>query len=550
MISFKNLSVRWKVSLPMVIVILLMVTMVGVGLGNISSLSDKVKVISHNYLPSIDYVIQADRDLYQALVAERSMIFVDAKSEHFSELKKFHQENIEQAKERVEKFAALTISPEAQQYVRQFRISYDTWIKTSYEIARQRASDTRVGRSTAIDLSFKLGAEQFSAMRDNLDKLEELLLEVADLASQETDETVSASRTKLFTALIIGLAVSCIFVVFAPGLITRPLASLSHNIRRLSEGDLNARVNDNSKDEFGLLGRTFNECAMKQQELIRQVKFAVDKLRDSASHLAVVAEQTRDGVKHQKIETELVATSMNEMSNTVQEVAQNAIRTAQSASEANDQVSSGKATVEATIMQISELAEEVEHSASVIERLKAESINIGGVLDVIRNIAEQTNLLALNAAIEAARAGEQGRGFAVVADEVRTLANRTHESTQEIEAMIGNLQSGAQEAVRVMATSRERTHETVRAGNDAGELLESVVHSVATIRDMNHHVAGATEEQSRVTDEINQGVIKIHKVAEEASAGADQTAQASAELANLGEALQQLVSNFRIGESA
>ncbi len=549
MVSLRKLSVRWKASLPMGIVSLLMVAMVILGLTNTSTLSNKVNEISHGYLPSISYILQADRDLYQALVAERSMIFVAVKSEKFAGLRQSHEENVGQARERVEKFAAISVHPEALRLVEQFRVAFDTWRNTTNEIVVQRAADTRTGRSVAIDLSFGLGAEQFTAMRDTLDSLQDLLLAAAEQAREQTDQTVSTSRFKLLTALMIGLAFSCAFFLFAPGLITRPLADLSEGIRRLSHGDLSARVEVGSDDEFGHLGRTFNEFAGKQQELIKQVQDAVEKLRGSAADLAVVADQTSGGVNRQKVETEQVATAMHQMSATVQEIARTAVQTAQSTTNADEQATSGKDRVESTIASIRKLADGVECSASVIEKLKAESTNIGGVLEVIRNIAEQTNLLALNAAIEAARAGEQGRGFAVVADEVRTLAQRTQQSTKEIETMIRTLRSGTDEAVGVMEASRDRAHETVRTGAEAGELLVSVVQAVGEIRDMNHQVANATEEQSQVTDEINQGVAKIQKVAEETSVGADQTAQASAELSRLGETLQQMVSHFNVTES-
>lgn len=541
-----GLSVRWKIGLPVAVVGLLMVGMVALGITRLSGLSDTVNEISHGYLPSVNYVIQADRDLFQALVAERSMIFVDTQTNEFVQLQETHAENVEQAKERLEKFAAISDDPKAQKLVKQFRNAFQRWLQTTNEVVAQRASDTRTGRSVAIDLSFGTAAEHFSAMRETLDSLQNLILESAEEARQRTDETITASRFELLVALSAGLVISLVFIIFAPTLITRPLGGLAEGIRKISRGDLYARVEVQSNDEFGRLGETFNEFAEKQQELIGEVKDAVEKLRISASDLSVVAEQTSGGVDQQQIETEQIASAMTEMASSVQEIAENAVQTAQATTDAEGQVSSGKATVEGSIEQIRALAGEVEASAKVIERLNNESSNIGGVLDVIRNIADQTNLLALNAAIEAARAGDQGRGFAVVADEVRTLARRTQQSTEEIESMISSFQSETAEAVRAMNTSRDRANETVRTGAEAGRMLDSVVDAVGIIRDMNHQVASATEEQSQVAEDISKRVTVIQTVNEETSAGARQTAQSSSELLRLGENLFKKVSHFNV----
>ncbi|MGD8593954.1 MAG: methyl-accepting chemotaxis protein, partial [Gammaproteobacteria bacterium] len=231
---------------------------------------------------------------------------------------------------------------------------------------------------------------------------------------------------------------------------------------------------------------------------------------------------------------------------TVQEVARNATEAANAASHSDEEAQKGQAVVDRTINAIDALASEVDRAANVIHRLEQDSDQIGTVLDVIKGIAEQTNLLALNAAIEAARAGEQGRGFAVVADEVRTLASRTQQSTAEIQQMIERLQAGAQEAVSVMDDSRSRAADSVSSAQSAGQSLQSITGSVASITDMNTQIAAAADEQSAVAEEVNKNIVNINHAAERAADGAKQTSAASNALAGLAQDLQALVGQFKV----
>jgi len=237
---------------------------------------------------------------------------------------------------------------------------------------------------------------------------------------------------------------------------------------------------------------------------------------------------------------------MNEMTTSVHEVARNASEASQSAARANDESTEGKKVVGKAIDSIDGLSNEVKKAADVIKELESDSEKIGAVLDVIQGIAEQTNLLALNAAIEAARAGEQGRGFAVVADEVRTLASRTQQSTQEIEQMIERLQKGARTAVTVMQEGSKQANETTGLAADAAASLEGIIRAIGTINDMNAQIASAAEEQGAVAEEINRNVVKINEGVQDVAAGSDQTATATEELARLASELRESVQRFRI----
>lgn len=315
---------------------------------------------------------------------------------------------------------------------------------------------------------------------------------------------------------------------------------------RLAQGDLTTRLELQSRDEMGSIATSFNRMAERFASLVGQAMESARHVATSAEELSAVTEQTTQGVTEQQAETEQVATAIHEMSATIQEVARNAASAAEATRKAQQEADEGQQVVNTTIATIHRLADEIEQAVTVINELETSSGEIGGVLDVIQGIAEQTNLLALNAAIEAARAGEQGRGFAVVADEVRTLASRTQDSTQEIQAIISRLQEGAHKAVAVMEQTVEHTREGVESVGRAGKSLGGIIEAVNVINEMNTQIASAAEQQSSVSEEINQNVTNISQVSEQTAAGANQTASSSAELAQLAEQLNELIGQFKV----
>ena len=312
------------------------------------------------------------------------------------------------------------------------------------------------------------------------------------------------------------------------------------------EGDLTHRLDVKGKDEIAQLARAFNLFADKIRDTIAQVTGATSQLAAAAEEMSHISTETSNGVQRQRSETEQVATAMNEMTATVQEVARNAESAAEAARGADEESSKGQHVVTESVSSIDTLAGEVERAAGVIQRLEKDTESIGTVLEVIQGIAEQTNLLALNAAIEAARAGEQGRGFAVVADEVRSLASRTQSSTQEIKEMIERLQANAQDAVNVMEGGREKARSSVDFASKAGEALERITGAVNAIATMNNQIAEAARQQGEVSEEINRNVVNISQVAEETSGSTSQLANASQELARLAADLQGLVGRFKV----
>jgi methyl-accepting chemotaxis protein len=319
-----------------------------------------------------------------------------------------------------------------------------------------------------------------------------------------------------------------------------------NGLHAFSQGDLTHKVSITGKDEFAWMCWEYSQGRKGFMALVKDILGNAGQLAAAAEELSAITEQSNAGVMRQQGEIGQVATAMNEMSATVSEVSKNAGNAATAAQEADDRAKDGWSVVNTTVQTINNLASEVERTSEVIENLKGDSISIGTVLDVIRDIAEQTNLLALNAAIEAARAGEQGRGFAVVADEVRTLASRTQQSTREINDMIERLQNGANQAVSVMEMGRAKAEESVEQAAKAGEALQSITGVVDNIKSMNMQIASAAEEQSATAEEINRNIVNISEVAQETAGGSQQTASASDELARLASDLQSQVSKFKV----
>ncbi len=329
-------------------------------------------------------------------------------------------------------------------------------------------------------------------------------------------------------------------------ILLKRLKRISEIANAISHNDVSHSCDMQSDDMIGEIIDAFNQMAANLRNMIGQISGATTQLAAAAEETSTITDETSRGVQQQQAEIDSIASAMDEMTSTVQEVARNAAEASKAADNADHEAKSGALVATQAIGGIDSLVSGVDSAAQVIRNLEKESENIGSVLDVIRGIAEQTNLLALNAAIEAARAGEQGRGFAVVADEVRTLASRTQHSTQEIHDMIQRLQDGAVNAVKVMEGAQSQAQNSSDLVEKAAESLAMIAGSVSNINDMNTMIASAAEEQSAVAAEMQANMNNIREVSDRSASGAQQTAQASEELARLAAEQQALMAQFRM----
>jgi methyl-accepting chemotaxis protein len=397
---------------------------------------------------------------------------------------------------------------------------------------------------------FKAATAEVAAARKDMTEQGADIVRLSDelyqLQIDRRNEESAQARTLQVSAALLALLLGVLAAWVITRQITRPLQQTLDAVERIARGDLSETLVVTRRDELGVLQQGIQRMAVTLRQLIGGIRDGVTQIASAAEELSSVTEQTSAGVNSQKVETDQVATAMHEMTATVQEVARSAEQASQAATDADHEARAGDKVVAEAIVQIERLADEVRRSTDAMANLQAESNKIGSVMDVIKAVAEQTNLLALNAAIEAARAGEAGRGFAVVADEVRGLAQRTQKSTEEIEGLVAGLQNGTQQVAAVMLNSRALTDSSVELTRRAGTSLENITRTVSNIQAMNQQIATAAEQQSAVAEEISRSIVNVRDVSEQAATASEQTALSSAELARLGGHLQTLVSHFKV----
>jgi methyl-accepting chemotaxis protein len=415
--------------------------------------------------------------------------------------------------------------------------------------AMQRVSQALIGYRSTIS-QFRDAQLAATRAQKTLDAQVTRLFELCNQMSAEQivirDQESHQAKILLSGAATLALLLGILAALIITRQITRPIHETLSIVERISAGDLTQDLVVTRRDELGVLQQGIQQMGRTLRDLISGIRDGVTHIASAAEELSAVTEQASSGVKSQKIETDQVAIAMHEMTIIVRGVACNAEQASQAAAVADDEAREGDKVVGEAITQIERLATEVIRSSDAMKLLQQKSDKIGSVMDVIKAVAEQTNLLALNAAIEAARAGEAGRGFAVVADEVRGLAQRTQKSTEEIENLVGGLQIDTQQVSAVMSNSRSLTDSSVELIRKAGLSLGNITRTVSNIQSKNQQIAAAAEQQSAAAEEISRSITNVRSVCEQTTTASDETAASSVELARLGNQLQMMVNHFKV----
>ncbi|MBY5993023.1 methyl-accepting chemotaxis protein [Ferrimonas balearica] len=410
-------------------------------------------------------------------------------------------------------------------------------------ITQRRASiQAQLEASSALDSARATLAE----LQNRMDGLHSQVVTISNQSGDQAQQALSDSRSRTLLVMLISILVAASVGWFTIRAITRPLNQVNEALSVLAKGDLTQKLSYPHRDEFGRLVGNTNKLVDSLRTLIQSIIDRANQLATAAEETSAVTAQTTSGIQEQKSQVDQVASATTELSASATQVATGASDALGEIKLADDEAKQVQGISAENGATIQALASEVERASGVINKLHEDSAAIGGILDVIRGIAEQTNLLALNAAIEAARAGEQGRGFAVVADEVRSLASRTQDSTAEIQQMIEVLQQGAKEAVTVMEQGQSQARQSVAKTEEANRMLEAIAQAVDRVYTAGNQIAQAAQEQDQVSQTISQRLEQIAGIAEETSSGAVQTATSSQQVAQLAEELQMQVREFRV----
>lgn len=539
---YTQLSFRWKLSLPLLALLLIFVFVGMHTVGNTHKLGDYAKTIAKVHLQEIQLLIQADRDLYQALEAQRSLLTLSPADTRA--LREILQENAQQAQDRVLRALSLnqTVSPKD---LETFQKLFSQWKSLSDQVVNLVLDQAG---AQAKDLSYGKQKDAFDALRKYIDELEEARLAQVEATTQQIETEISwICNFTLFTLIIvIGLIATATYHL--PLIIVAPLSKIIESIHGIAngDGDLTQRLTVKSQDELGVLSQHFNQFMIKLHSIVVDIMQNAEIVAHAAQKLLQQSTNSQRAVDKQEISVSTVVTAVNELTKAISEVARNTNTTAADTQQVAANTDHVQVRIRQAVAQVHSLTNRIGETTEVMLKLEQQAKEVNSVIDVIRGVADQTNLLALNAAIEAARAGEQGRGFAVVADEVRTLASRTQQSTQDIQNMLETLQSGVQVAVNAMGASNSTTQDTLVATSEAETALAGISLGIKNISNMTLQTASAAEEQSLVTSEIDKNLVEIHNLAADTASDAKRTYEFSQNLSAAAAHMKQLCGHFKI----
>ena len=539
--KWSDLGLAKKLRLPIATVGILLLILSVLQITDMERISKEFSHINEEYIPGIELVLNADRDLYQAQIAERSIALGLTEERFF----KMHEENIQQVEARLKKITNLNISKSIIADAKQFLVTFNEWRPKTEGIVKQ-VKDQRISIKEATQISTNDLDSAFEFMRDKLDLIGEQLGAQAAALQLHTVETKQQAMSKTFVLVLVAILITVCVAVFFPRMIIGPLNHLSQSLDELAsgKGDLTKRMPRFGNDEIGRLSHSFNRFLSGMQSLMKRIQVVALEVNSASGQLQEGAQDSLTNSEHYASSMEMVSTANHEMGLAIQEVSTNTQQVSEEAKHSDQTAKQVSKDFHRAMQEIELLADNVMKSGLVIQEIVSETTNIASVLDVIKGIAEQTNLLALNAAIEAARAGEQGRGFAVVADEVRTLASKTQQSTGDINNMIENLRDGVNKAVESMKEGEERATSTVEYAKKSEDNLSHISSSLVSISDRILQVASAIEEQTSVIDEINSNLNGVNELSKNAQENTKLIDTAVKGLNQQSKSLTDQVSNF------
>ncbi|CCU73344.1 methyl-accepting chemotaxis protein [Thalassolituus oleivorans] len=539
--NWSNLSLAHKLRLPIALVGFILLALSIVQISALNTISTDSDHIENTYIPAINLTLNADRDLYQAQIAERS-IALGIHTKNFIDM---HSANLNQVQDRINKVRGLDIPVEIQQQADKFLAAYSAWRPKSEKLVAQ-TTNGQLSQSDATEMSTNALDKEFESMRDQLDALGEMIAAAAESLHADNMAVKDSSLSVILTLVVIAIGVTLFIAVVVPKLIIRPINNLTRVLESLADGrgDLTARLPTTGDDEVGRMAKSFNRFLDRMQTLVRNIQLIVEDVRASSAELKSGADESQALSKQYAESMDMVANANREMAEAIEEVARTTVEVSEEAKDSDTTAKAVANQFRSAVTDIMALAGSVNDASIVIKDLEKETVNIASVLDVIKGIAEQTNLLALNAAIEAARAGEQGRGFAVVADEVRTLAGKTQKSTGDINTMIDKLQSGVDRAVNSMKGGEEKAEGTVTSARESEEQVKQISASLIRITDRILRVASAIEEQTSVINEINGNLSNARDLSKTGQASAEKITVSVGILNKRAEDINSQISNY------
>lgn len=542
--NWADLGLRKKLIVPIAVLGALLLAVSSLLMLTTEKLVRDFSSINENYIPAIELVLNADRDLYQAQIAERSI----AMGAEASALAATHSENLDQVQKRLEQVQGMSINPSSIELASQFLRKFNQWRPKSESLVSKVTSGA-ISHAEAQNQSLTALDDEFENIRNTLDKLGESLGMEAATLQADTLAVEESAQIEAIVLVVIALAVTIAIAIFFPRIIVRPINKVTAVLDELAtgKGDLTKRLPVMGADEIGLMSKSFNRFMAGLNELIQETQSVSKEIEQAGQSLASGVASVK-GVSDQYAQSmEMVSTANQEMGSAIQEVSSNSQQVSSDANESDRLINQVAQEYQRAMQEIRSLAQGVQDSADIIQELEKQTTNIESMLEVIQGIAEQTNLLALNAAIEAARAGEQGRGFAVVADEVRSLAGRTQETTSDINDIIEKLRSGVERAVESMEQGKQKADRTVEQSSKSQDDIDNVSRVLMAMTDRILQIASAIEEQTSAIDEINGNLTQAKELSVSGQQGTSIISSAVDGLNHQAKVLRDRTGSFKVG---